>query len=125
MASRFEQKIKEGARPFLEPGEEIQASILARPRGFTQSLAAGSVAGRVAGSLGGRKVANNVAAARDAGFQITSPMALVVSQRRLLAFKIGEVIGFGIGGAVKDLVSAVPVADVDAIQVGGSSSARR
>ena len=59
----------------------------------------------------------NIAAAADAGFRITSPMALAVSQRRLLAFKIGEPFGFGIGGAVKELVSAVRVAEVDGIKV--------
>jgi hypothetical protein len=117
MASRYEQKIRQGAAPFLEPGEEVQAWMFARPRGWGQSLAGGSAPALIAGAFGGRKVGRNMAAATEAGFTITSPMALAVSQRRLLALRIGEVIGFGIGGAVKELVSAVPVSHVDGITI--------
>ena len=44
-------------------------------------------------------------------------MALAVTQRRLIAFKISSPIGLGIGGDVKELVSAVPLSDVDDIKV--------
>ena len=114
MTSRYDRKIKEGALPFLDHGEEVQASIIARPRGWTQSMAGG--ASLVAAAIGSGKAARNVAAAK-AVFPITSPMALAVSQHRLLAFKISEPIGFGIGGAVKELVGAVPVTAVDAITI--------
>jgi hypothetical protein len=117
MRSRYERKIREGAKPFLDDGEEVQASILARPRGWTQSVAAGAGPAMVAAMMGARKMGRNIAAAAEAGFQITSPMALAVSERRLLVFKIGESFGFGIGGAVKELVSAVRVEDVDGITI--------
>ena len=49
--ARSEEKIKEGAAPFLEEGEEVLAAIVARPRGWTQ---AGASAGGGAGcSVGG------------------------------------------------------------------------
>jgi hypothetical protein len=114
MKSRYDQKIREGARPFLDHGEKVQASFIARPRGWTQSIAGG--ASFVAAAIGSSKAARNVAAA-SAVFPITSPMALAVSQHRLLAFRISEPMGFGIGGAVKALVGAVPVAAVDAITI--------
>lgn len=76
-----------GARPFLDHGEEVQASIIARPRGWTQSMAGG--ASLVAAAIGSGKAARNVAAA-NAVFPITSPMAPAVSQHRLLTFKISE-----------------------------------
>jgi hypothetical protein len=117
MTSRYEQKVRETARRFLEHGEEIQASIVARPRGWTQSVAGAAGPAALAAAMGRRKVGGNIAAAAEAGFRITSPMALAVSQRRLLAFKISEPFGFGIGGAVKELVSAVPVAAVDGITI--------
>jgi hypothetical protein len=44
-------------------------------------------------------------------------MALAVSQHRLLVFRIGSPLGFGIGGAIKELVGAVPVKEVDRIEV--------
>jgi hypothetical protein len=71
----------------------------------------------VAAQIGMAKQARNVEASEQAGFQITSPMALAVTQRRLLSLKVGSPIGLGIGGKVKELVSAVPVSEVDAIEV--------
>ena len=44
-------------------------------------------------------------------------MALAITQRRLLAFEIGGPIGLGIGGRVKELAGAVPLGDVDSIEV--------
>ena len=73
--ARSEDKIKEGARSFLEPGEEILAAVVARPRGWTQtgaSAGGGAVAGVIGGELGHRK---------------------------------------------QELVSAVPLSDVDSIEV--------
>jgi hypothetical protein len=67
--------------------------------------------------MGARKQASQVEAAEQAGFELASPMALAVTQRRLLSLKIGSPIGLGIGGEVKELVSAVPVADVDSIEI--------
>jgi hypothetical protein len=118
--ARSEAKIRAGAAPFLEEGEEVLAAIVARPRGWTQAEASGGggdAAEIVSGGLGRRKVARNVSAAAEAGFQLASPMALAVTQRRLLAFGISYPIGFGIGVKVKELVSAVPVSLVDAIKV--------
>jgi hypothetical protein len=46
--ARSEDKIKEGASAFLEPGEEILAAFVARPRGWTQAGASqggGALAG--------------------------------------------------------------------------------
>lgn len=114
MESRYAQKIREGAKPFLNNGEEVRASIIGRARGWTQSMAGG--ASLVAAAFGGRKVTRNLAAANPV-FPITNPMALAVSQHRLLAFKISEPVGFGIGGAVKELVGAVHIAAVDAIVI--------
>jgi hypothetical protein len=118
--ARSEAKIREGAAPFLEEGEEVLAAIVARPRGWTQANAsggAGPAAELVSGALGRRKEERNIDAAEDAGFQLASPMALVVTQRRLLSLGISNPIGFGIGVKVTELVSAMPLSLVDAIQV--------
>jgi len=42
-------------------------------------------------------------------------MALVITERRLLSFSIGSPIGLGAGGAVKELVGAVGLDEVDSI----------
>jgi hypothetical protein len=117
--ARFETKIKEGAAPLLEPGEEVLAAFVARPRGWTQATASpggGAVAGMVGGAIGGKKQRENVAAAGEAGFELASPMALAVTQRRLLSLAIAAPIGLGMGGKVKDLVSAVSIGEVESIE---------
>jgi hypothetical protein len=118
--ARAEAKIKEGAEPYLEQGEEVLAAIVARPRGWTQQNASpggGLAAGMIGGALGGKKQKENVGAAEESGFEITSPMALAVTDRRLLSLKISNPVGLGIGGDVKELVSAAPLSEVDSIEV--------
>jgi hypothetical protein len=118
--ARAEAKIMEGAAPYLEPGEEVLAAIVARPRGWTQASASpggGALAGAIGGAIGGKKQQQNVDAAEESGFEITSPMALAVTDRRLLSLKISSPVGLGIGGDVKELVSAAPLSDVDSIEV--------
>ena len=80
--------------------------MAARPRGWTQASASpggGLVAGMVGGAMGGKKQEKQVAAAEDAGFELASPMALAVTQRRLLSLKVGALIGMGMGGKVEGL----------------------
>jgi hypothetical protein len=118
--ARSDAKIREGAAPFLEPGEEVLAAIVARPRGWTQagaSAGGGALAGAVGGAIGGKKQQRNVEAAQQSGFELASPMALAVTPRRLLSLKVTAPIGLGIGMKVQELVSAVPVAEVDSIEV--------
>jgi hypothetical protein len=118
--ARAEAKIKEGAAPYLERDEEVLAAIVARPRGWTQSNASpggGAAAGVIGGAIGGKKQQQNMAAAEDSGFEITSPMALAVTDKRLICFKISNPVGLGIGGDVKELVSAAPLSEVDSIEV--------
>jgi hypothetical protein len=118
--ARAESKIKDGAAPYLEQGEEVLAAIVARPRGWTQQTASpggGAAAGLIGGAIGGKKQQKNITAAEDSGFEITSPMALAVTDRRLLCFKISSPVGLGIGGDVKELVSQAPLSEVDSIEV--------
>lgn len=118
--ARAEAKIKDGAAPYLEPGEEVLAAIVARPRGWTQQNASpggGVAAGVVGGMLGGKKQQENIGAAEESGFEIASPMALAVTNRRVLSLKISNPVGLGIGGDVKELVSAAPLSDVDSIEL--------
>src|SRR3954454_15390920 len=111
--ARSADKIKEGAAPFLDPGEEILAAIVARPRGWTQASASpggGAIAGAIGGAMGGKKQQQNLAAGQEAGFELASPMALAVTSKRLLSLGVSAGLGMGIGLKVKELVSAAPVA---------------
>ena len=107
---KAEEKISGGAGPFLDAGEEVLAAFVARPRGWTQTNA-GSM------HLGLHQQGKARGAAEDVGFELASPMALAVTERRLLSLELGAA-KTGIGaGDVKRLVSAVPLSDVDAIKV--------
>jgi hypothetical protein len=108
--SRYEQKIKAGAERFLEPGEHVVAAVIAAPRGYTQA-AAGSI------HLGAHQQGRATDAAAAAGLVLRAPMALALTEQRLLTLNIGTPIGLGIGGKVKELLSAVPLDAVQAIEV--------
>ena len=106
---RAAEKIKEGAQPYLEPDEVVHAALVVAARGHTQQVAG-------VRELGSRQKGKQVAAGEDVGLQVTSPMALVLTQQRLMTLKIGAPIGMGLGGKVKEFLSAVPISDVDSIE---------
>lgn len=112
MPTSYENKIAQQAAPHLEDGEQVLSVIIARPRGSGVARSAG-VAGQ---AIGGRKLRAQKAAAQDAGLRLVSPMALVLTNRRLMVFSISAVVAFGKGGDVKELVSQVPLSDVDSIE---------
>jgi hypothetical protein len=112
LASDFAAQLKEEARPFLEDGEEILASIVAQPRGTTTSRVGGP-APQAIGSLWAKKSRGG---AEKAGLELTNPMALAVSDRRVLVFKT-ETSGLGKPKGVKELHSSLPLGEVDSIQI--------
>jgi hypothetical protein len=108
--SKHEDKIKTGAQPYLQDGEQVLAAFIARPRGWTQSMAG-------ARGLGRSQVNANTGGAESAGFSLASPMALAITQRRLLSLELGTAVGMGVGGDVKDLAGEAPLSDVDEIKI--------
>ncbi|MEA2685015.1 MAG: hypothetical protein QOE93_210 [Actinomycetota bacterium] len=112
----YDKKLAEGAQPFLDEGEQILAAFIARPRGWTQAMAGRHTLG-IAQHLGSGKMQDADEGARAGGFGLASPMALAVTQRRLLSLEIGSPIGMGIGGKVKGLAGAAPLTDVESIEV--------
>jgi len=48
---------------------------------------------------------------------LASPCAVVLTSTRLLTARIGAPIGLGLGGKFKEILSAVPVNEVDGIEV--------
>jgi hypothetical protein len=113
MATSYEDKIKQQGEAFLEPGERVLAAFICQPRGTTTAKAGGLGPG----AFGGRKVKQANQAGQASGLQLASPMALAVTESRLVVFGVSQPIAMGKGGDVKDLVSAVPLTDVDSIEV--------
>lgn len=107
---KAQEKIVEGAGPLLDDAEHVLAAFVARPRGWTQTHAG-------AMHLGIHQQSKARQGAEDAGFELASPMALAITERRLLSLELGAA-KTGVGaGAVKRLVSAVPLSEVDDIEV--------
>jgi hypothetical protein len=113
MSTSYEDKIKEQAESYLEPGERVLAAFIAQPRGANMAR----TAGLAPSAIGGRKVKEARRAAEASGLQLARPMALALTDRRLVVLKISPPIAMGKGGDVKELVSAVPLGDVDSIEV--------
>lgn len=115
--SKQEAKILEGVRPLLNPGEEPLAAIIAQPKGTTKAVAGRGALGAAGAAMGGGERKRAHEAAAESGLVLSSPCAVVVTQQRLLTVKIGAPIGLGLGGKVKEVLSAVPVSEVDAVEV--------
>jgi hypothetical protein len=121
MKSKYVEKFKAGAVPYLEPGEELQTAFIAQPKGRTLAAAGG---GLVTNELGARKMGQAHEAAGEAGLVLGSPMALAISNQRILTFKISTPI-LGRGGDIKELLSAVPLHAVQDVQVKRFGMAKR
>ena len=68
-------------------------------------------------ALGGRKQKQARGGAEEAGIKLASPGGIVLTNKRLLTVQTGEALGLGVGGSVKEVLSAVPVSDVDSFKV--------
>lgn len=85
------------------------AAFVARPRGWTQQMAG-------AHAIGANQVSDASVGAEQAGFSLASPMALAITQQRLLSLSMGAQVGMGVGGGVKELVGEAALSDVDSIK---------
>jgi hypothetical protein len=104
--------IRDGAEVFLEYGEEVISTLRAAPRGRPTATAVG-LAGDVVGQDQVRRVHGSTG---RTGISVASPMALVLTQRRLLTLGVGATAATGRVSEVNGVLSAVELGDVDLIQ---------
>jgi hypothetical protein len=123
MKSKYTEKFKAGAAQYLEPGEEVQTAFIAQAKGRTQAVASGT--NLIAKELGNRKVGQVAGAAAEAGLVVGNPMALAISNQRILTFKIGTPLPFGKGGDIKEFLSAVPLHRIQDVTVKRFGMAKR
>ena len=93
---------------------EILAAAFAKPRGAAVAASGG---GLIVGEIGSRWAGKQQKGADAAGIELANPGAVAVTPTSLLTMAI--VMSFG-GGQVKDVtevLSTVPLADVDSIEV--------
>lgn len=106
--SRGMRKLEEGAQPFLREGERIEVIQPVRNKGSLDAAALGGAIGAAAGARGSSAERE---AATGVGVELGAFMAMAVTNERLLLFSVGGV------AKVKDLLSELPLAEVESIEV--------
>ena len=106
---------QEQGQPLLDADEHVLAIFQAQARGTSTARSGGAAAGSIGGAWTGKS--QNDAA--GAGLQLASPMALALTERRVVVFtgKTG-----GLSGKINEiteLVSAAPLSEIDSIKVKG------
>jgi hypothetical protein len=113
----LDKAMKKSVGPHLEPGEELLNVTIVMGKGMMRALVGGGVAGAaVVGAIRDRKGSGDdaVDAPSEGAVQLSSKMALAVTPRRLLIFKAGGAVTV----KAKELLSEIPIAEVDSIEVG-------
>lgn len=106
MGATSDAAIRTGAAEFLHPSEDVIATLVVSVRGHQQTRAGG-----VAGIVGGARAGRAREAAEGAGIELASPMALVLTSRRLLTFETGR------GGNVKAMLNELVLQEVGGLTV--------
>jgi hypothetical protein len=109
--SKHQDQIIEAAKGKV--GEQILAAAFAKPRGATT---AGIGAGAIVSGIGGKRVSDQRKGAESAGIALGNPGAVAVTATSLLTMQVKV----SFGGQIKEIaevLSVVPLADVDALEV--------
>jgi hypothetical protein len=108
----FEKGMEKSIKGYLEPGEELLAANIVQGKGLGKvALAGGVFAAMAVASSRDKKAAANGSADE---VQLSSKMGLAVTTRRLLIFKAGGSMTL----SAKELLTAIPISEVNAIDVG-------
>jgi hypothetical protein len=116
-AALLDKAMKKSMGPHLEPGEELLNVTIVLGKGMMRALVAGGAVGAAAvGALRDRKAPNSEDgnAGDAAGVELSSKMGLAITPRRVLIFKAGGAVTV----KAQELLSDIPIADVDSIEVG-------
>ncbi len=111
----FDKAMKKSIEPYMEPGEELLNVTIVQGKGMTKALLAGGAIGQAV--VGSKKDKRFQAEEKAEGaIELSSKMGIGITSQRLLLFKAGGAMTL----SAKELLSAVPIADVDSIEVGKS-----
>ncbi len=117
----FDKSMRKSIQPHLHAGEEPLAVVFGQGKGASGAMFASAVAGdATAASARSEHEKAHGAAAEAAGavdVKLEKKMVLVITPSRMLIFKAGGAMTV----KAQELISEVPIADVDAIEVGKST----
>jgi hypothetical protein len=108
--SKHQEQIIEAAKGKLD--EQILAAVSGKPRGATTAAAAGGIGSEI----GARWTGKNRKGAEAAGIEIGNPGAVAITPANLVTMKV-KVSAMGAIKEVTDILSVVPLDEVDSLQV--------
>ncbi len=108
----FDKAMKKSIEPYMEQGEELLNVTIVQGKGMTKALLAGGVVGQAV--VGARRDKKFQSEKAEGAIELSSKMGIGITSRRLLLFKAGGAMAL----SAKELLSAVPMADVDSIELG-------
>lgn len=109
--SKHQEQIIAAAKGKLD--EEILGAAWAKPRGATTAAAGG---GLIASEIGARWAGKNRKGAGSAGIEVGNPGAVALTPSSLVTMKV-KVSAMGAIKEVTEVLSVVPLAEVDSLQV--------
>jgi hypothetical protein len=111
----FDKAMRKSIETYMQPGEELLEVAIVQGKGMTKFLAMGGAAGQaIAGARRDKKAAEVDAAGEGGDVKLANKMGIGVTSQRLLIFKAGGAMTL----KAQELLTAVPVADVDGMEVG-------
>jgi hypothetical protein len=110
VVSNHREQIFEAAKGKV--AEPLLGATFAKPRGATTAAAAGGIGG----AIGGRWAGKQHQGAAAAGIRLGSPGAVAVTPTSLVTMTVG-VTFTGAVKEIKEVLSVVPLADVDSVEV--------
>ena len=110
--SKHHEQIVDAAKGKV--AEEILAAAFAKPRGSNTAAAGGGV---IASEIGARWAGKHAKGADAAGIELANPGAVAVTPTSLVTMAVTMSFGGGQIKEVNEVLSTVPLADVDSIEV--------
>jgi hypothetical protein len=111
----FDKAMTKSIGAYLQPGEELLNATIVQGKGLGKVALAGGVFGAMAVASSRDKKARQAEADGEAPeVKLSSKMGIGITTQRLLVFKAGGSMTL----SAKELLTTVPIADVDDIEVG-------
>jgi hypothetical protein len=111
----FDKAMTKSIGAYLEPGEELLNATIVQGKGLGKVALAGGVFGAMAvASSRDRKAREAEAEGEAPEVKLSSKMGIGITTQRLLVFRAGGSMTL----SAKELLTAIPIVDVDRIDIG-------
>jgi hypothetical protein len=110
----FDKAMRKSIGPYLQTGEELLNVSIVQGKGMMKMLVGGGAIGAAAVGARRDRKSREAAEAGEGGVQLSSKMGIAITSQRLLIFKAGGAVAL----SAKELLTEVPIAEVDSVVVG-------